>query len=115
MMLQPVSPATSSVSLRWAARWRPEPSRKTKLDVVGELLAALDTATIPGQHYLMERVIDLLGQEVARASSRMTDWQRQTVTGALAELVRQAGRMVPDEATFRARTGLLTDVLRFVR
>ena len=60
----------------------------------------------------MERVIDLLGQEVARASSRMTDWQRQSIMGALAELVRQAARMVPDEATFRARAEMLTDVLR---
>jgi hypothetical protein len=114
-MIQPVSSVEANVSLRLPARKRPQPSRKAKLDVVGELLAALDTATIPGQHYVMDRIIDVLGQEVSRASGRMTDWQRQTITGALAELVRQAARMVPDETTFRARAEMLTDVLRVTR
>lgn len=112
MMIQPVSSAATSVPLRLPARQRLEPSRQAKLDVVVELLAALDTATIPGEHYLMDRVIELLGQEVARTSDRMTDWQRQSLSGALAELVRQAARMVPDEAMFRARAELLTDALR---
>ena len=43
-----------------------------------ELLAALETATIPGQHYLMDKVIDLLGGEPLRANTRLADWQRQT-------------------------------------
>ena len=77
-------------------------------------MTALDTATIPGQHYLMDRVIGLFGQD-SRASNRMTEWQRQSITCALAELVRQAARLVPDEAAFRARAEMLVDVLRFVR
>ena len=112
MMIQSVSSTATNVPPRRAAPQRLEPSRQAKLDVVRELLAALDTATIPGQHYLMDRVIDLLGQETSRTSGGMTDWQRQSITGALAELVRQAARMVPDEATFRARAEMLTDVLR---
>jgi hypothetical protein len=111
-MIQPASSAATDVPLRLSSRQRLEPSRQAKLDVVGELLAALDTATIPGQHYLMDRVIDLLGQEVFRGASRMTDWHRQSVTDALDELVRQAARMVPDEQRFRASAEMLTRVLR---
>jgi hypothetical protein len=112
MMIQPFASPATNVPLRRVARQRVEPSRQTKLDVVVELVAALDTATIPGEHYLMDRVIDLLGQEVSRAASRMSESQRQTVMRAVAELVRQAARMVPDEVTFRARAQMLTDVLR---
>ena len=112
MMLQPVPAAATNVSVRLPTRRRPEPSRQVKLEVVPELLAALDTATTSGQHYVMDRIIDLLGQEASRTASRVSDWQRQSIMGALAELVRQAARLVPDEAVFRARAGMLTDVLR---
>jgi hypothetical protein len=111
-MVEALASAQIHVSLRLPPRQRLEPSRQAKLQVVRELLATLDTATIPGQHYLMDRVIGLLGQEVSHASGCMTDWQRQSMTSAHAELVRQAARLVPDEATFRARAELLTDVLR---
>jgi hypothetical protein len=111
-MIEAVASVQTPVSLGLPARQCLEPSRQAKLQVVRELLATLDTATIPGQHYLMDRVIGLLGQEVARTSSRMTDWQRQSITSAHAELVRQAARLVPDESTFRARAEMLTDVLR---
>jgi hypothetical protein len=114
-MIESVSSAGTHVSVRLLARQRVEPSRQAKLEVVRELLAALDTATIPGQHYVMDRVIGVLGQEVSRASGRMSDWQRQSITGVLAELVRQAARLAPDEATWRARAEMLTDVLRVVR
>ena len=50
----------------------------------------------------MDRVIGLLGQEVSRASSRMSDGSGRA-SRARMPTVRQAARLVPDEATFRAR------------
>ena len=114
-MIESVSSAETYVSVRLPARERLEPSRQAKLEAVRDLVTAFDTATISGQHYLMDRAIGLLGQEISRASNRMTEWQRQSVTGALADLVRQAARLAPDEAAFRARAEMLVDVLRFVR
>ena len=47
-------------------------AQATRFDVARELLAALETATIPGQHYLMDKVIDLLGGEPLRANTRLS-------------------------------------------
>lgn len=111
-MIESFSGSQTHVSVRLPAQQRLEPSRQAKLEAVRDLVTTLDTATIPGQHYLMDRVIGLLDPEVSRASKRMSDWQRLSITGALADLVRQAARLVPDEATFRARTEIVMDVLR---
>ena len=107
-MVESASSSQTHVSVRLPARQRLEPSRQAKLEAACDLVAMLDTATIPGQHNLMDRVIGLLGQEL----SRVSDWQRLSITGALADLARQAAQLAPDEAIFRVRAEMVVDVLR---
>lgn len=87
------------------------PSRGDRLGVVRDLLAALETATIPGQHYLMDKVIDLLSPEVLGASKRLSEPDREIVARALHELSREAARLVPDDNAFCRRAEILMDVL----
>lgn len=87
------------------------PSRWDKLGVARDLLAALETATIPGQHYLMDKVIDLLGPEVLLASKRLSDPDREIAARAQHELSREAARLVPDDSAFCRRAKILMDVL----
>jgi hypothetical protein len=114
-MIQTVSSAEANVPVRLPASQPHEPTRQAKLEAVHDMLAALETATIPGLHYVMDRIIGLLGQEVVRASGHMTGWQRQSVAAALHELGREAAHLVPDESAFRARAEILTDVLQLAR
>ena len=96
---------------RLALPSHPEPSSSAKLEVVRDLLAALDSATIAGQRHLMERIIGLVGPDVARVTGQLTDRRRTIIARSLDELAREAARLVPDAGAFRRQAEVLMDVL----
>jgi len=86
--------------------------------VVEQLLGDLDTVTIPGQHFTMEKVLSLLRQEIGAAEARMGpkmgDLQRRGLRGALEDLGHEFERMLPDAVRFVARTRLIAAALALV-
>jgi hypothetical protein len=78
---------------------------------VREMLGALGTATAAGQHYLMNKVLGLLGQEASRSDHRASEPQRRAIATSLAELAREVTRRAPDEAAFTQTATQLVDAL----
>lgn len=88
--------------------------RGLRLGVVQELLDDLDTATIGGRSFTMEKVLWLLGEEIGAVEPALSEIQRRAVTRALAELRREHARPMPDTGAFVARTHTLTATLELL-
>jgi hypothetical protein len=59
----------------------------------------------------MDKVIDLLDQELLASRASLAGWQHDALARALHALGREAARLVPDEGMFRQRAEILMDVL----
>lgn len=88
------------------------PTGKHRLDVVKEILTALDTATAAGQQYLMGKVLTVLRHQAPQRDYWMNDRQWNHIAGALDALAREATRMAPDAAAFSRQASSLADSLR---
>jgi len=88
--------------------------RGWRMDVVKQLLGDLDTATVSGLHFTMEKVVDLLQLEIGAVEPELNDLERRVILRALAELGREQGRLLPDADMFVARTQMITDTLALI-
>jgi len=88
--------------------------RGWRMDVVKQLLGDLDTATVAGLHFTMEKVVDLLELEIGAVEPELNDLERRVILRALAELGREQGRLLPDADMFVARTQMITDTLALI-
>lgn len=88
-----------------------ETPRGLRLGIVEELLGDLDTVTIGGQRFTMEKVVGLLRSEIGAAASALGELQRRLVNRALEDLTFENGRPLPDAARFVARTHMITATL----
>jgi hypothetical protein len=82
-----------------------------KRQAVREMLAALETATLAGQHHLMKKVLGVLGQEAFRSQGRIAEPQRRALANSIDALAREASRRAPDEAAFARTAAALVDGL----
>jgi hypothetical protein len=82
-----------------------------KRQAVREMLAALETATLAGQHHLMKKVLGVLGQEAFLSQGRIAEPQRRALATSIEALAREASRRAPDEAAFARTAAALVDGL----
>jgi len=88
--------------------------RGGRLGVVKELLGDLETATVAGLHFTMEKVVDLLRLEIGAYEPELSDLERRVIGRALTELGREQGRLLPDANLFVSRTEMIADTLALI-
>lgn len=88
--------------------------RTLRLGVVEQLLGDLDTATVAGRHFTMEKVVGLLRVEIGAAEPGLSEGARCAIAGALDELAREESHLLPDPPTFVARTRMITQTLALI-
>jgi hypothetical protein len=84
---------------------------KQRLDVVKEILTALETATAAGQQYLMGKVLTVLRHQAPPRDNWLNDLQWSQIAGELDALAREAARMAPDAAAFSRQATSLAETL----
>ena len=77
--------------------------RAWRLDVVKELLADLQTATVAGRRFTMEKVLRILDEETAAAASEFSPSQRRGLANALVDLRGEQARPSPRVEAFAVR------------
>lgn len=90
---------------------RPPGLRALRLEVVRQLLADLDIITVAGQHFTMDKIINLLEREFAAAELALSELQKRGLRRALGDLGREQGRMLPDVEVFVVRARMIADTL----
>jgi hypothetical protein len=90
---------------------RPPGLRDLRLEVVRQLLADLDIITVAGQHFTMDKIINLLEREFAAAELALSELQKRGLRRALGDLGREQGRMLPDVEVFVVRARMIADTL----
>jgi hypothetical protein len=88
--------------------------RGWRLAVVEELLGDLETVTIAGRHFTMDRVVGLLRLEVVAVEDGLSDLQRRAIGRALEDLGREERRQLPDADRFLSRARMITDTLAVI-
>jgi len=82
-------------------RYIGEVALDVRLQVVRELLAALELATDAGQVHLMDRVAEILHRTLAEGAIQLTPAQQASATTMMAELERERARAAPRIGVFR--------------
>jgi hypothetical protein len=103
LVVGPDAPAASDGRVSFAER----------LEIAGELLAALDEATDAGQPYLMRRIVDIIRDEILWPGFRLGP-QLVTVMETVADLDHQVARLAPDPDEFRRQASGVLELLSFV-
>jgi hypothetical protein len=85
--------------------------RAWRLAVVEELLGDLETVTVAGQHFTMDRVVGLLRLEVVAVEDDLSELQRRAIRRAIEDLGREESRPLPDADTFVSRARMITETL----
>ena len=93
---------------------RPPGLNELRLEIVRQMLVDLETITVAGQHFTMDKVIGLLEREVAAAEMALSELQRRGLRRALADLGREHGRQLPDVDVFVVRARMIADTLSLV-
>jgi len=70
------------------------------LAIVGELMMDLDVVTVSGRKHVMLKILSILHHEVPRSRTRLTTGRFVAVTGAMADLDLEAGRLMPPIRAF---------------
>ena len=96
---------------RAVTEWRP---RGWRLGVVRELLGDLETVTVAGQRFTMEKVVTMLRDEVGSVEPELTELQRRIMACALADLGHERDRLLPDTDTFVVRSQIIANTLALV-
>jgi hypothetical protein len=89
------------------------PAGRLRLDVIKDILTAMETATTAGQQYLMGKVLKVLQHQAPPRDHWLNDREWGQIAGALDALAREAARLSPDAAAFSRQAQLLAD--RFSR
>jgi hypothetical protein len=85
------------------------PAARLRLDVVKEILTALETATAAGQQYLMGKVLKVLQHQAPPRDHWLNDREWSQIVGAFDALAREATRLSPDPAAFSRQAQFLAD------
>ena len=72
----------------------------TRLDVIHSMLGDLETATTAGQRYVMAKLLTLLREAALVAEPSLSDLRRRWIRNTLAQLAREAERLLPDAEAF---------------
>ena len=72
----------------------------TRLDVIQSMLGDLETATNAGQRYVMAKMLTQLREAAAAAEPSLSDLRLRTIRNMLAQLAREAERLLPDAEAF---------------
>ena len=92
-----------------------DPTRRGwRLAVVEELLGDLETVTVAGQHFTMDKVVGLLRLEVVAVEDGLSDLQRRAIVRAIEDLGREESRPLPDADRFVSRARMITDTLAVI-
>ena len=82
-----------------------------RLDVIQSMLGDLETATTAGQRYVMAKLLTQLREAASAAEPSLSDLRRRTIRNTLAQLAREAERLLPDAAAFARGARLLAAAL----
>jgi hypothetical protein len=85
-----------------------------QLSVVREMLTTLETLTIPGRHYVMQKVVGFAQDQATRASSRVSRRNRQALADSIELLKRESSRPLPDSVGFSEHADSLIALLASV-
>ena len=94
-----------------AAALNRQTSYAERLEIAGELLAALDAATGAGQSYLMNRVLGIIREELLWPDLRLTGPQLAKVMATASDLEHEVARLAPNPGEFRSRAYGVLEVL----
>jgi len=83
---------------------------EARMDVLREMLAAIEDATPGGQRYLMTKLLVLFRREASRPDVQFSVRQRHVLLLSLDQLEHEASRIAPDVATFERRAQILVDL-----
>ena len=81
---QAVSPARARSPVGW------------RLGVIADLVAELETATVAGQHYVMDKMVALLREEANGSSPSLSQLEQKLALRAIEDLDREQHRRLPD-------------------
>ena len=84
------------------------------LDVVSDLLEDLETVTIAGLGFTMDKVVGLLRRELDAAEAALAEPQRRVMERVLDDLGRESSRGLPDASRFVARAQVITSTLSLI-
>ena len=99
--------------VRSGRRFIGEVAFDVRLQVVRELLAALELATDAGQLHLMDRVADILRRTLTEGAVELTPVQQASATTMMAELERERARAAPRFAVFRRAASGVIELLSY--
>ena len=99
--------------VRAGRRFIGEVAFDVRLQVVRELLAALELATDAGQLHLMDRVADILRRTLTEGAVELTPVQQASATTMMAELERERARAAPRFAVFRRAASGVIELLSY--
>jgi hypothetical protein len=85
--------------------------RLRQLSVVREMLGTLDTLTIAGQHYDIDKVIAFVDGQVRGAARRVSERNRATLMDLMTQLRDESVHRFPDSTRFAQRAENLISLL----
>lgn len=83
-------------------------------DILG-MLQSIEALTLAGQRHNIARITDLLEEEKARRSNGAEDPRTETAASLLAELRREAKRLLPDIRCFTSHAEILIRLAQEMR
>jgi hypothetical protein len=87
-------------------------SSAERLEIVSELLAAIDQATGAGQAHLMRRIVGIIREEILWPGVRLGP-QLAKVMATVADLDHEVARLAPDPEEFCRRASGVLELLLF--
>jgi hypothetical protein len=87
-----------------------EPIR-ARIEAAREIAASIPQLTLPGQQFSMERIIELLAEDVRHRLGERLGRRHGHLVAYLDRLAEEAARPVPNVAAFHEGIGVLLDAL----
>ena len=104
----PVFPGYDALTLRVPAGAM---SLAARLNVVEELMCALELVTRAGQQHVMNKILAILRREMLLVAAPFATADLASLLDAMAELEHEAGRLAPTAAAFNRHVRVVTGVL----
>lgn len=86
-----------------------------RLADIQRMLQSIETLTLAGQRHNIARITGFLEEEVARRSNGTDDPRKETAASLLAELRREARRLLPDVQCFTSHAEVLIGLAQEMR
>jgi hypothetical protein len=82
-----------------------------QLETIQEMLGSMETQTVPGIRYTMDKVLGFLRKQIRSEQFVVSPRNRRIVAQQVDQLTREAERMVPDARLFADRADTLVVLL----